>query len=220
MRSKPSNTARGTPWDWRTCGALAKREKRRGAYPSKRREARRRALRLDAVRCRGPWVRAFLFAHYLRKLECAPDPWRPARPRCFFRERAARRAEACRAKADGLECGLPRADQINRGGGALASALVIPGRERSERTRNPGRHGRADNCRPGFRAPAGVYHRAGPGMTLRVDQRRAHQRAITLPSPPPSPRPTAHPFRPASTPPAACRAQPARARWPQSGARI
>ena len=162
MRSKPTNTARGTPWDWRTCGALAKREKRRRAYPSKRREARRRALRLDAVRCRGPWVRS--------------DPWRPARPRCFFRRP--------RQEADD---GEPRADQTNRGGGALATALVIPGRERSERTRNPGRHGRADNRRPGFRAPAGVYHRAGlrpdplgrPRNDAEINQRRAHRERAT-----------------------------------------
>ena len=39
------------------------------------RARRREGGRLDAVRHRGPWVRS--------------DPWRPARPRCFFRERAA-----------------------------------------------------------------------------------------------------------------------------------
>ena len=48
-RSKPINTARGTPWVGRTCGlpAVARRAK-----------AGRTSACLDAARHRGPWVRA------------------------------------------------------------------------------------------------------------------------------------------------------------------
>jgi len=72
-RSKPINTARGTPWDLadlRPCPAVGE---------AKGRHIRLRHASLPRGK-RGPWVRAPLFAPtastWLR-----PDPWRPARPR-------------------------------------------------------------------------------------------------------------------------------------------
>jgi hypothetical protein len=61
-RSKPRNTARGTPWVGRTCG--------NSDFSTPR--------CCEASRSAGPST--FVCA-YLRRLECAPDPWRPARPR-------------------------------------------------------------------------------------------------------------------------------------------
>jgi hypothetical protein len=78
MRSKPINTARGTPWVWRTCGVP-------GCAFSERRPAlndTRQASMSRGVEARGsehPCLRT------RRKLACARDPWRPARPRFYFR---------------------------------------------------------------------------------------------------------------------------------------
>ena len=60
------NTARGTPWVWRTCGTLC-----RSLEPERTGEAHRTSTSLDVARRRGPRVPL--------------DPRRPARPRFFFR---------------------------------------------------------------------------------------------------------------------------------------
>ena len=60
------NTARGTPWVWRTCGTLCLFVRTRAEG-----EAHRTSTSLEVARRRGPRVQL--------------DPWRPARPRFFFR---------------------------------------------------------------------------------------------------------------------------------------
>ena len=66
VRSRPRNTVRGTPWLWRTCG-----------YPDFS-----MPRRCEASRSVGP---STMVCADLRKLVCAPDQMRPARPRHFAR---------------------------------------------------------------------------------------------------------------------------------------
>ena len=187
MRSKPTNTARGTPWDWRTCGALAKREKRRGAYPSKRREARRRALRLDAVRCRGPWVRAFLFAPTCvnlsaprtlgvpRALGAFSGSGRLVAPKPVGRRRTVwNAAYPGPTKSTGAaERWLPHSSFR---GASEASEPEIQGD-----TVGPIIAALDSGLRPEFTiGPAfGRTRWAGPGMTLRINRRRAQRARAT-----------------------------------------
>ena len=85
-RSKPINTARGTPRRRRTCG--------RPGYAPKCAQAGHTLMRRDIARCFGPWV--------LR------DPWRSARPRTFRGTRkTSRLRRSPRRKNRGDELRLP-----------------------------------------------------------------------------------------------------------------
>ena len=79
------NTARGTPWEWRTCGGLPK------GGP---------LIRLGAARCRGLRVRVLLVCARCVNLS-APRTLGVPRALGAFRGNAARPRSAERAKADG-----------------------------------------------------------------------------------------------------------------------
>ena len=79
-----TNTARGTPWVWRTCGVPRRTPDLIGGKAGTTKD-------FDKPRCREasrPVGPSTLVCAHLRKLACARDPWRPARPR-FFSGRAA-----------------------------------------------------------------------------------------------------------------------------------
>jgi hypothetical protein len=158
MRSKPTNTARGTPSDLADL-RLARRSP----------QGRRRVPDFDKPRCREasrPAGPSTLSLRTLRKLECAQDPWRPARPRLVRRSaaeadfhdgvpRAGQRTGAmARARVTGcltIESAQQRAANSARHRGNLLSAASVSAAARHHKTKYEIPH-RSAACVPGRRA--------------------------------------------------------------------